>query len=134
MLDIKTRKVAITLQFPLVDETDAPLLNEDGTPCMATIHGPGSRKYIGATARRQAKLLAKVQKGQALTLSADETLRNQAEFLADITDDLGVAYDDLDGRDKFIAIYSDPGLGFIAEQVAKKSGDWANFSQGSANN
>jgi hypothetical protein len=89
-------------------------------------------KYIGAQARRQALLLAKVQKGKAPSFTADETLRNQAEFLADITDDIGLAYDDLQGRDKLVAIYGDPELGYIAEQVSKKAGDWANFLQGSA--
>ena len=38
----------------------------------------------------------------------------------------------LTGRELFHAVYSDPSIGFIAEQVAKFSGDWANFSKGSA--
>lgn len=132
MLDIRTRAVATTITFGLTDADDSPLLGDDGCQCAATIHGPGSRRYVGAQARRQALLLAKVQKGKAPSFSADETLRNQAEFLADITDSIDLSYGDLDGREKLIAIYADPSLGFIAEQVSKKSGDWANFSQGSA--
>lgn len=132
MLNIRKRAVCTTITFDLLDADDSPLVNDDGSPCQATIHGPGSRKYIGAQARRQALLLAKVQKGKAPSFTADETLRNQAEFLADITDDIGLAYDDLQGRDKLVAIYGDPELGYIAEQVSKKAGDWANFSQGSA--
>lgn len=132
MLNIRNRAVAQTLEFQLTDSADDPLFNEDGTPCMALIHGPGSRIYLQAQSKNQAKLMAKVQKGKDPSFSADERLRNQAEFLASITDRLDVAYDELEGRDKLLAIYGDPELGFIAEQVAKKAGDWANFTRGSA--
>lgn len=131
MLNIRHRAVHATIEFQLTDADDAPLFNDDGTPCMCTVHGPGSRKYVGAQARRQAKLLVKVQKGKEPSFTADEQLRNQAEFLADITEAIGLAYDELDGRYKLLAIYGDPELGFVAEQVTKKAGDWANFSRGS---
>lgn len=137
MLNIKTRAVRPTLTFQLSDETDAPLFNDDGTPCMATVHGPGSKRHAQATARRQNRLMAKAQRGQAASETAEERQRNQAEFLADITEDLGVEYpgpdgQPLEGRAKLLAIYSDIEIGYIADQVAKKAGDWANFSKGSA--
>lgn len=132
MLNIRSRAVQTTLTFPLLDADDTPLLNEDGTPCTATIHGPGSKRYAAALAARQARLMAKVSKGKAPTFTADEQLRYQAEFLAAITEDIGLAYDDLQGQDKLLAIYGDLELGYIADQVAKKAGDWANFSKGSA--
>ncbi len=137
MLNIKTRAVRPTFTFQLVDEADAPLYNDDGTPCMATIHGPGSKRYAAAQSRRQNKLMAKAQRGQAAAETPEERLRNQAEFLTDITEDLGVEYpgpegQPLEGRAKLLAIYGDLEIGYIAEQVAKKSGDWANFTRGSA--
>ena len=77
------------------------------------------------------------QRGQAAAETPEERLRNQAEFLTDITEDLGVEYpgpegQPLEGRAKLLAIYGDLEIGYIAEQVAKKSGDWANFTKGSA--
>lgn len=137
MLNIKTRAVRPTMTFQLVDEADAPLFNEDNSPCMAVVHGPGSKRYQQATTRRQNRLMSKAQRGQAASETAEERLRNQAEFLADITDDLGIEYpgedgQPLQGRAKLLAIYGDIEIGYIADQVAKKAGDWANFSKGSA--
>lgn len=132
MLNIRTRAVAETLTFQLCDAADEPLVNEDGSPCNATIHGPGSRRYAAAQAAKQSKLLNRLQRGKDINLSADEAARQQAEFLTAITESLDVAYDDLKGRDKLLAIYSDLELGFIADQVTKKAGDWANFTRGSA--
>lgn len=137
MLNIKTKAVRPTLTFQLADEADALLYNEDGSPCMATVYGPGSKRYQLATNRRQNRLMAKAQRGQAASETADERLRNQAEFLADITEELGIEYpgedgQPLQGRAKLLAIYGDIEIGYIADQVAKKAGDWANFSKGSA--
>lgn len=138
MLDIRQRAAVTVLTFDLLGPDDAPLIDPaTGKPCTATIHGPGSRKYIAAQAQRQAVLMAKIQKGKAPTLTADETLRQTADFLTAITESIELDYtsDDgnpLQGRDKLMAIYGDPALGYIAEQVQKKAGDWANFSKGSA--
>lgn len=135
-LDIRSRAVLERIEFDLVDETDAPLLDENGRPCRAAIYGPGSKRYVQAQARRQSRLLAKLQRGKQLAESGDQQLRSQAEFLADITDTLDLDYADdtgalLTGRDKLLAIYGDPGIGYIAEQVNRKAGDWGNFSKGS---
>jgi hypothetical protein len=132
--DIRKKRVSPTLTFDLTDAEDAPLLNEDGTPCTATVHGPGSKKYVTAQAKRQSLLMSKIQRGKAPTLSADEQIKNNAEFLTDITEELDLDYvtdsgQSLKGREKLLAIYSDPELGFVGEQVLKKSGDWGNFSK-----
>lgn len=131
MLNIRTHAVAEMLTFQLCDAADEPLFNDDGSPCNATIHGPGSRRYAAAQAAKQGKLLSRLQRGKDVILSVDEAARQQAEFLAAITDSLDVAYDELQGRDKLLAIYGDASLGFIADQVLKKAGDWANFTPGS---
>lgn len=135
-LDIRSRAVLERIDVDLVDETDTPLLADDGRPCRASIHGPGSKRYVQAQARRQSRLMAKLQRGKQLAETGDEQLRSQAEFLADITDSIDLDYKDdsgalLTGRDKLIAIYSDPSIGFIAEQITRKAGDWGNFSKGS---
>lgn len=133
--DIRKKAVAPTLTFELVDAEDQPLIDEaTEKPCLAVIYGPGSKKYLVAQAKKQAFLMQKVQKGKSLSLSADEQIKTNAEFLADITESLDLEYVDdkgrsLEGRDKHLAIYSDPELGFVGEQVLKKAGDWANFSR-----
>ena len=67
MLNIRTRAVAETLTFQLCDAADEPLVNEDGSPCNATIHGPGSRRCAAAQAAKQSKLLNRLQRGGTST-------------------------------------------------------------------
>lgn len=129
MLNIRSKAVQETLEFPLLDADDTPLVDDDGKPCMAEVYGPGSKVYVAATARRQAKVLHRAQRGKDL---APPTVAETAEFLADITARLDVAYDDLEGRAKHLAIFKDIELGFVAKQVAEKASDWGNFSKGSA--
>lgn len=130
MLNIRSRSVAETLTFDLMDADDSPLSDDSGKPVRCTIYGPGSRQYQAANQRKSDKLVSKMLKGK--TPSAEETARASAEFLADITESIDLAYDDLQGREKLVAIYSDRSIGFIADQVNAKVGDWANFKPGSA--
>lgn len=129
MLNILTRAVAELLTFELADADDSPLVDDAGRPVTCTVHGPGSRRHQQAQQRKSDKLLNKMVRGKPLT--SEEQQRSQSEFLADITESIDLAYDDLDGRDKLVAIYSDPAIGFIRDQVERKVGDWGNFKQGS---
>lgn len=129
MLNIRTRAVAETLTFDLTDADDAPLVDDAGHPVRCTVYGPGSRRFQQAQQRRQDRLMEKAVRRKAMP--AEEQARVQAEFLADITESIDVAYDDLDGREKLIAIYSDPAVGYIRDQVERKVSDWGNFKQGS---
>lgn len=133
MLDIRKRAVAETATFDLLDANDEPLLDDDGNPCRCTIYGPGSRRFAQAQQAKSDKLMAKVVRGQAARFTGDEQARTQAEFLAAITESIDLEYDGLEGHKKFVAIYLDTSIGFIAEQVSKKAGDWGNFKKGSAN-
>lgn len=130
MLNIRTRAVAETLTFDLTDVDDAPLVDDAGQPVRCTVYGPGSRRYQQAQQRRHDKLMEKAMRRKAMP--ADEQARVQAEFLADITEDIDLAYDDLTGREKLLAIYTDPAIGFIRDQIERKVSDWGNFKPGSA--
>ena len=132
MFDIRRLAVAETLTFQLVDASDTPIFMADNKPATVTIHGPGSKRYAQAQAARQTKAFARMQSGREVKINADEQSRTAAEFLASITDNIDLEYGDFTGREKMLAIYGDTSIGFIAEQVTKKAGDWANFSQGSA--
>ena len=61
--------------------------------------------------------------------TAEQNIKNTAMFLTEITAGFeNMDYDDtLTGDDLAMAVYSDTSIGFIAENVNKFSGDWANF-------
>lgn len=138
MLKIKSLAVGETFEFQLSGPNDIPLLHEDGSPVLCVVHGPGSKRYARASSRKQARLLALMQRGQSITdTTAEEQQKNHVEFLCDITERLDVEYEGpdgqpLEGRAKLAAVFSDITIGFVAEQVNRKSSDWANFSRGSA--
>lgn len=133
-LDIRSRAVSDTLTFQLVDADDTPLFDEEGKPAMCTIYGPGSKEYVRANQIKTDKLLAKAMKGRETRLSAEETTKANAEFLAAITQSIDLSYGELEGTKKLIAIYSDSSVGFIADQVQKKVSDWGNFKPQSKTN
>ncbi len=138
MLKIKSLSVNETFEFQVTGPDDVPLVQEDGSPVLCVVHGPGSKRYARAGSRKQARLLALLQRGKNITdVSADEQHQHQIDFLADITERLDVEYEGpdgqpLEGRAKLVAVFSDITIGFVAEQVSRKSADWANFSRGSA--
>lgn len=135
-LNLRTMAVLATLSFQLRDASDEPLFNDDKTPCMVTVYGPGSKEYIAAQQVKANRLMEKALKGKEVKLSAKEQAAGQVEFLVAITKEMDVGYVDDSGRDlqgeeKLRAIYSDSTIGFIAEQVTAKVSDWGNFTSGS---
>lgn len=132
-LNLKTLAASETGVLELRNGDDTPLLQDNGLPCTVTVYGPGSKAFAAAKAAQQNRLIAKLQRRGGAEESPEAKAKNDADFLASITVAMdGVDYDGLTGRELFHAVYSDPSIGFIAEQVAKFSGDWANFSKGSA--
>lgn len=118
---------------------DGELMYDDGDeskPCVAELYGPGSKQYAKAATAKEARAMAKLRaRGPKMKISAEEELEHAAEFLTDCTKDLkNVHYGDLEGRDKFRAVYGDIEIGFIAEQIKQHLADWGNFTKGSTKN
>lgn len=132
MFEITSLAAKDTFTHNLVNANDEPLLDADGKPISVTVYGPGSKPYQRANAERSQRLMKRMQRKGKLELSAEEQARENAAFLAACTVSFnGWAYKG--DATAFEAAYADPSIGFIADQVSKAIGDWANFSQTSAN-
>lgn len=129
MFDIKKLAVAETTTIHLRGADDE-LLFENGEPVSITVYGPGTKAFSKAQAARNKSVLERFQrKGKN---RADTTLEENAEFLAAVTVSFNnFQYGDLEGHEQFKACYLDTSIGFVAEQVNKELGDWANFTKGS---
>lgn len=102
-------------------------------PVSVTLYGPGSRAYSKATQVRNNLLLEHLKRKGKSDMTSDESIEIQADFLAACTHSAQhIEYDKLTGTDMIKAVYADPSLGFIPEQVAKHLGEWRNFTKGSA--
>jgi hypothetical protein len=135
-LNIKSLAASETDTFQLRNGDDELLWATDALGAQVavtvTVYGPGSKEYQKAQAKASNRAVERLRKRGKFEQTAEEKLREQAEHLADITAGFShLELDDLQGRDLALAIYRDPQLGFIAEQVNKHAGDWANFTKGS---
>lgn len=128
-MDITRLAVKDTLTLHLKDAEGNPLFDGDRAVTV-TIHGPGSKVYARAQGAQNRRLVERMRsrgKGNV------DVVADRAEFLADITDRFEcLEYAGLQGRDLALAVYADPKIGFIAEQVNAEAGDWANFTQPSS--
>lgn len=131
MFEITTLAAQETFTLELVGPSDEPLRDEQGSALSVTVYGPGSKAYQRASAARTQRLLDKMAKRGRNRLSGEEQLSEQAAFLAACTVSFnGWAYKG--DPQAFEAAYADPAIGWIADQVAKAVGDWANFTKGSS--
>lgn len=127
MFEITSIAAKDTFTLELLGPNDEPLLDESGSPLSVTVYGPGSKPYQKANAERTQRMIDKMAKRGKTKLTAEEAQRENAGFLAACTKSFnGWAYKG--DATAFEAAYSDPSIGFIADQVAKAIGDWANFT------
>lgn len=137
--NIKTKAAADTATVELLDAHGEPMMTDDEPPqpVTATIYGPGSKQQADAIARHRARQLRAQKDRKGRELTADERRAAEAELLADVTvslnnltyvDDAG---NEPAGRELLVAVYGDSQLGYIADQINRKSNDWSVFTKAS---
>jgi len=132
--DISKLAVSATSVIDLEDPNGEPLVTDTGETISVTVYGPGSKPFQKASGIRNRAILEYVRKG-GKKMKDDEQRELDADFLAACTVSFnGFTYKDFTGYEMFKQAYLDPSIGFIAEQVNKAIGDWANFTQGSMKN
>jgi hypothetical protein len=132
MLDISKFAVQETARIDLETPDGEPMLDEAGNQVSITVYGPGSKQFQKAQGIRNRAILEFVRKG-GKKMKDDDQRELDAEFLSSCTVSFnGFGYRDLTGAEMFKAAYLDPAIGFVAEQVNKAVGDWANFTPGSS--
>lgn len=132
-MDIRRLEVEETSVIALRGPDDAALVGEDGAPLTVTVYGPGSKPHAKAQSVQQNKLMERLRRKGKLDQSAEESRADQLELLVACTKAFSpnIECDGLKDEALYRAVYSNRGLGFIAEQVAKHIGEWGNFSKGS---
>ena len=133
-MDIRTKAVQATSTLHLRDAADE-LMYDGDKPVTVTIYGPGSKQFAKAQAAQQNRMLDSLKRKGKTDQTAEQKRAEQAEFLTECTAAFeNLTYGDLTSTALAQAVYSDIEIGFIADQVAKHIGDWANFSKPSATN
>lgn len=136
-MSILDHAVPETVTFHLRDAAERLMYadKERKLPMRVTLYSPGSKEFARAQSDRNNRVLALVNiQGKAASLTVEESIREKATYLADCTHSWeNVDLEGKQGRALSEAIYSHLGLGFIADQNAKRLGDWKDFSRDSQN-
>lgn len=134
MFEITQVAARDTYVIELKNADDEPLVDAAGKALSVTVYGPGSKAYAKAQAARNQKMMDRMAKRGRVKLSAEEQSELDAQLLAAITVSFdGWTYKGRSDRDVFEQAYADRSIGFIADQVMKAAGDWANFSTAPTN-
>ena len=136
-MDIRKFSVEPTGRLHLRDAADQLMYAEDADgkpdptkPIAVNLYGPGSKQYARAQAQQQNRMVDKLKRKGKTDQTADQKAEEAAEFLSGCTAGFeNLEYDQLQGEALAKAVYMDPSIGFIAEQVGKHLGDWGNFSK-----
>lgn len=128
LFEITTLAVKDKIVFDLNNANDKPLFNAAGERLSVTICGPGTKLYSKAHAVRAQRMMDRAistRRGRAVSEDAED---DDAEFLAAITTSFnGWGYKGANDPKAILAAYKDRTIGFIADQISKAVGDWANF-------
>ncbi|WP_291591586.1 hypothetical protein [Comamonas sp. UBA7528] len=139
MLTINDLRVSDTAELHLKDAAGAPMFylpaggdpEKDKKPVLVELYGPGSDQYRQAqhAAQRRVMHLAKSGRKSLADRTVDELKADAAKLLVTLT----VRFDglDLQGRpmpEVLQALYADPSVGYITEQIDSFCAAWANFS------
>lgn len=118
-----------TAELHVLDQKDDPIYI-DGKPFTIVLCGPGSQEYARAQSKldqsQQTRTFAALR-GKPMKDSIEEQRRQHADKLAACT----VSVNNFPIEGGALAIYTNPKLGYITNQVAKFIEDWSNFTAGS---
>ena len=105
-------------------------------PIRVQLYGPGSKQFAAIDSRQTARAVkrANENEGRVVAVPAEQRTADQAADLAAIT----IAFENFEypapegtsygsPTEMFEALYADPKLGFLTQQVTKACTDWGNF-------
>ena len=128
-MDLRKAAANETSRIDLTNGIGEALLDDAGNQPAITVYGPGSKEYTAAVAARNNRTMDRLRKKGKSDITPEQQLADHAAFLAACTHSFeGIERDGLTGAALYKATYSDPSIGFIAEQVSIHLGDWGNFT------
>jgi hypothetical protein len=135
MFEITSLAAKDTFIVELVNANDDPLLDAAGKRLTVTVYGPGSKPYNKAQSERTQRMMNAMAGRGKVKMNAKDEANENARFLAACTVSFdGWHYQGANDEIAIHAAYLDKKIGFIADQVQKAVGDWANFTASASTN
>lgn len=132
-LHLRSADDALLYEKKKVEVDGEPVeVDDESKPVGIWLFGPGTKVYARANASKENRLLARVRKRGKAEMTAEENFAENANFLVACTKSFQhIQLDGLEGEALYRGVYTEPTLGFIADQVMKFLGEWGNFSKAS---
>jgi hypothetical protein len=127
MINLATKRVSETSKLQLKDADGA-----DMAGAFVVVYGRGSKQYREFEAQKQSAMLeqmASSQDGKVKMTAAQLNSQKIDRLVACTAEFIGVELDGLKGQELSRAIYADPALGYLADQVSDYMDKWSNFMQ-----
>lgn len=138
-VNLLDHQVSTIGQINLKTPEGSPLLDpETQQPAFARVHSPASKIFEVATAAKRRKSMKRVREAGGRIEAIADDREDNVEFLVAITEsfenvDVPLPEGESGAKALVRAVYSNPALGFIREQVEAAANDWGSFIKGSAN-
>lgn len=135
MFDVSTVQVAdtteITINHPTTGEPFLVDTPEGKKPMIVVAYGPGSKAFKAAQAVSQKTYMATFHRGKSRETPEQQEARSAAFLSACTAEYRHFSYKGMPAneRETFRALYLDPAMGWLTEQVNAEMGDWANFTR-----
>lgn len=130
IIDTTELEVEDTATVELDDKNGNEMLHTDGSRRSVTIWGPGSRAFVEAQSKANARNMKRLRtNGGRTKADPDADIDHKASFLADITisfNNFGLT-EEQQTRQAFREFYANPKVGYATDKVNGEAGDWANF-------
>lgn len=134
LLDIQ---VPATGLIKLKNPDGSAMLDGNQQPALVRVHSPASKVWEVANASLRRKAMKRVREHNGKLEAAADDAEDKVAYLVAITEEfINVEVPLPDGqigaKALVRAIYENPALGFIRDQVEAASSDWGSFTDGSA--
>lgn len=137
-IDLTTKHAPTVFLMKLKNADGSVMTNDKGEVAQVRLHSPASKVWEAAMALRKRRNLKKIREnGGKLEGAADDETTDKIKFLCAITEEfIGVTVplgEGESGAKALVeAIYSNPHLGYIRDQVDTAAQDWGSFLEASA--
>lgn len=131
--NIRSLAILATATMPLRDVSGEIQCDDQGNELSITFHSPGTKPYQkakhAAEERNSTRVFGRMQGKSETKQSAEDKLKERAEFMAAVT----VSFNNFDadndkrGHEMFKSVYADIELGHILEDGEKFVNDRGNF-------
>lgn len=128
-----TQKLVSAIGYVQIKNADGSLmLDETGKGAYARMHSPASKTWEVANAARRRKLMKRVRENGGKIEAANDEPEDVIDYLCAITEEfVGVSAPLPEGeagaKALVRAIYANPQLGYIRDQMDASSKDWGDF-------